>query len=283
MADEVILNNVIPKPVFGFDFSTLILFRCLPRKFAEPFLQGKIYFGSPEDWIAKEEDGNKGQGDLLEGVFLSCKENDNSDFIKKLKADPSLVSFLHNRYLFFRRKAILSLRCLCLYGLRSNAFEKEIGPDGRAHYCTKISKNYFSDFTDFKSRDEYENAKSDEQSVVIRINNPHVFFSRIRSFLLTLGVKEDEIIISPVEYLDRYTQMIATVPSPSELLLKDKAFQEQSEVRIIVNSSSPKYLDYMQKHGNVLSIGSLEDIAELFDYYFDDMSIERYGSKGRLK
>ena len=171
---------------------------------------------------------------------------------------------------------------MCLYGLRSNAFEKTIGTDGRAHYCTKISKNYFSDFTDFKSRVEYENAKSNEQPVVIRINNPHVFFSRIRSFLLTLGVKEEEIIVSPVKYLDRYSLMIAAVPSPSELLLKDKAFEEQSEVRIIVNSSSPMYLDYMQKYGNVLSIGSLEDIAEVFDYYFDDMSIERYGSKSIL-
>ena len=74
MSDKVILDIVIPKPVFGFDFSTLMLFRCLPRKYAEPFLQGRIYFGFPGDWIAKEENGNKGQGDLLEGVFLSFKK-----------------------------------------------------------------------------------------------------------------------------------------------------------------------------------------------------------------
>lgn len=282
MDDEVSLNNVIPKPVFGFDFSTLMLFRCTKRVWAEQFQKGQIYFGSPQEWITLEEKGKKGQGDLLEGAFLSCKEDDHSDFIQNLKANPSLVFFPHNGFLFFRRKTVLSLRCLCLYGLRSNAFGKETGPDGRARYYTKITKSYFSDFTDITSREEYDNANPNEQPVVIRINNPHAFFSRIRSFLFNLGVKEEEFIISPVEYLDKNTQMIAAIPSPSELLLKDKTFEEQSEIRIIVNSSSPKYLDYIHKHSNVLSIGSLEDITEIYDYYFDDMSIERYGSKSFL-
>ena len=106
MDDEVSLNNVIPKPVFGFDFSTLMLFRCTKRVWAEQFQKGQIYFGSPQEWITLEEKGKKGQGDLLEGAFLSCKEDDHSDFIQNLKANPSLVFFPHNGFLFFRRIAI---------------------------------------------------------------------------------------------------------------------------------------------------------------------------------
>ena len=169
-----------------------------------------------------------------------------------------------------------------MYGLRDDSFLREVSSDGRAHYKTRITQKYFSSFTDYKTREEYEKADPQQQPVVVFIKNPHAFFTRIREFLFSLGVKEEEIIISPVEYLDRYTRMVAAVPPPMELLLKDKAFEEQSEVRIIINSTSTQYLKYMQEHNNTLAVGSLEDITEIYNYYFDDMSIERYGSKGML-
>ena len=279
---EFELNNIVPKPVFGFSFSTLMLFRCIKRKYAEKFRQGQIYFGSPKTWIELEQSGNHGQGDLLEGVFLSVNPDDESKYIKHLKSSSSVDFFDHCGYTFFRRKDILSLRCLCLYGLRDDSFHKKISSDGRAHYHFSIAKEYFSCFTDFKSREEAEKAEQDVQPVVIFINNFHELFIRIRSFLLSLGVKEEEIIISPVEYLDRYTCMFAVVPSPFELLLKDKSFQNQSEVRIIIDSKSPDYLRYMAENNNTISIGSLEDITSIYEYYYDDMSMERWGSKGLL-
>lgn len=282
MADEVILNNVIRKPVFGFNFSTLMLFRCLPRKYAEPFLRGKIYFGSPEDWIAKEEDGNKGQGDILEGVFFSVLENDSSALVASLKADPTIEHFTHNGFLFFRRKSVLGLRCLCLYGLNDNSFQKTIGPNGKAHYSFKISKDYFSSFSETKTREDSEKVDKAEQPVVIFINNPHEFFSRVRAFLHSLDVKEEEIIISPVEYFDRYAVIVAAVPPPTELLLKDTFFAPQSEIRIIINSTSPKYIEYMRTHDNIINIGSLKDLAEVFENYYEDMYLERLGGKRML-
>ena len=280
--ESIILDNVIPKPVFAFNFSTLMLFRCIQRNRAEQLLRGEIYFGSPQQWIDIEKRGKKGQGDLLEGVFLSTQLGDNSGFIKKLKTNPSLEYFDHSGFTFFRRKPVVGLRCLCLYGLRDNSFQKEVSSDGRAHYKTRITQKYFSSFTNDKTREEYEKADPQQQPVVVFINNPHVFFTRIREFLFSLDVKEEEIIISPVEYLNRYTRMVAAVPPPKELLLKDKTFEEQSEVRIIINSTSTKYLKYMRDYNNTLAVGSLEDITEIYNYYFDDMSIERYGSKGMM-
>ena len=269
----------IPKPVFNFDFSTLMLFRCVKRHRAEQLQQGVIYFGSPHSWIQEEKIGNKGQGDILEGTFLSTFSSDSSDFIELLKNDPAFEWFIHKGFLFFRRKSVLDLRCLCLYGLRDTSFCKEISLNGRAHYKTQITQQFFSSFSDYKSREEYKLADPEEQPVVVFIKNPQEFFARIISSLSALGVKKEEIIISPVEYLDRYVRMVAGVPTPIELLLKDKSFEEQSEVRVIVNSKSLKYLEYMKTHNNTISVGSLEDLTEIYDYYFDDMSIERCGNK----
>ena len=275
-------DNVIPKPVFGFNYSTLMLFRCIRRKRAEQLLRGEIFFGSPKSWVEVEKNGNKGQGDLLEGVFLATHEDDSAALIQTLKADPTIEHFIQNGFLFFRRQAVLDLRCLCLYGLHDKCFQKSVGSNGKAHYSLKISKDYFGSFTEKKTREEAEKDDPSEQPVVVFIYNPHEFFNRVRSFLFSLDVKEEEIIISPVEYLNRYTVSLAAVPPPTELLLKDKFFESQSEVRIIINSTSPKYLDYMRTHNNTLSIGSLEDLAEIYEYYYEDMYLERLGSK-RMK
>ena len=69
------------KPVLNFNFSTHILFRCIQRKYANDFIKGKFRFNQPKSWIEMEKQGNKGQGDSLEGVFLATKQNDNFDFI----------------------------------------------------------------------------------------------------------------------------------------------------------------------------------------------------------
>ena len=275
-------GNFIPKPVFGFDFSTLMLFRCTKREYAEQLCQGQIFFGAPQNWIEEEKRGNKGQGDLLEGVFLSTESNNDSSFIRDLKANSALEHFNHEGFTFFRRKSVLSLRCLCLYGLRDNAFQKEICPDGHAQYEAIIPKSYYSCFTDYKTREEYDRADLKEQPVVVFIRDQNAFFGRIQTFLRTLGVKEEEIIISPVEYLDKYSSMIVSVTPPKELLLKDKAFEAQSEVRVIINSSSPSYLAYMREHNNTIAVSSMEDITDIKDYYFDDMTVQRWGNNGLL-
>ncbi len=262
-------------------FQTLMLFRCTKREWAEQFCKGEIYLGSPREWIQIEEDGNKGQGDLLEGVFLSVPESDDSELVQRMKDRTDIESFSHNGFVFYRRKAVLDLRCLCLYGLNDNVFHKEVDTEGRAHYRTNITRDYFSSFSHINSLEDYEHTEPGEQSVVIVISNPKSFFDRIRLFLLSLGIKEDEIIISPVSYIDRY-QRTLNQNTPTELLQKDKAFENQCEIRIIINSKNPQYLEYIRSHKNKLHIGSIEDITEVYDYYFDDMSLERWKSGGML-
>ncbi len=262
-------------------FKTLMLFRCTNRERAEQFCRGDIYLGSPRQWINIEKSGNKGQGDVLEGVFLSTYDDDNSEFVRYLRSEPSIEFFSHNGITFFRHKEVLDKRCLCLYGLHDNSFVKEYDSNGKAHYRTSITKNYFSSFTDYKTREASYQVDPCKQPVVILISNPYEFFNRIVTALRGLGVEENEIIIYPVRYLDRYGRWL-TPSSPSELLIKDNAFKEQSEVRIIVNSNSELYLEYMRTHNNTISIGLLTDITEIYNYYFEDMKLERWKNNGML-
>ena len=96
--------NSNPIPLFQFGFSTIQLFRCTKREYAEQFCQGKLYFGSPADWVEMEKQGNRGQGDILEGVFFSCPEDESSQLVRCMKTDISLECFSHAGLLFFRRK-----------------------------------------------------------------------------------------------------------------------------------------------------------------------------------
>ena len=262
--------------------TTLMLFRCTKRKYAEGIQAGSLYFGCPENWIRMEKEGNKGQGDILEGAFMSVKNNKQLLIDSKCLEGNDIESFQHNGFTFYRRKSVLDLRCFCLYGLYDNSFQKSIDKNGKAHYDSRITKKYFSDFTEYKTREEYEKIDKKDQPVVVFINNPHEFFRRICDYLVSIGVDKKDILIAPVTYMNRYENMTEAVDFPYELFLKDKSFEEQSEMRIVINSKNPQYIEYKEKNNNTIHVGSLKDITDIYEYYFDDLAIKRHGNKGLL-
>lgn len=259
------------KPVFNYDFSTVLVFKCTRKKFADSFLSGNIYFNKPKAWVRDEELGNKGRGDILEGTFLAAKSDDTSHFIENLKSSPGISNFEHNSVTYFRRSCNQELFCLCMYGLNSNSFNSWTDANGDKHLLSKISKDYFTDFSENLSRDDFSTIDDSEKPVVIMIKNPHEFFIRLRKALSSLGVPGDDIIIAPVEYIDKSQPHIANIPSPLELLLKDSYYDHQSEIRVIINTTNMDFLQKMEDSSSTVSIGSLYDIAEVFDFYFDDM------------
>lgn len=269
-----IIDNVMFKPVLNFKFSTRIVFRCTKRKYAEGIKNGKIFFNTPDAWIKEEEQGNKGQGDNLEGTFFSIDKNDNSDFINLLKLNNQIEHFEYDNFCYFRKKSIRDLYCLCFYGLNDWDFEREVDDKGRATYTNKITKDYFSDFSNGVCSEEYEKMEKSEQPVVVMIRNPRRLFRKIKDFFIDKGIKEEEIIISPVEYLDKKLSALSAVPYPSELLIKDNAFKNQSEIRVIINSHTPALMEYMKTHQNIIDVGDLSQFVDIFDYYFDDLLME---------
>lgn len=276
MEDLDILKNIIPKRVFDFKFSTLMLFRCTRRRFANDFRNGKIYFNQPQKWIEEEEKGNKGRGDALEGTFISAKENDKSQFIEDLKKN--YTNFCKDGYIYFRRKEIADLYSLCFYGLNDDSFtEKNVDDDGKVHYISRVENSYFTDFSDNITEKMYDSLDFNEQPVVLFISNPHKLFEKVINFFKKFGIRDEEIIISPVEYIDKKLVSISTVPFPTELLLKDKFYSKQSELRIIINSKNADFLKYMKENNNIIDIGNIEDITDIYEYYFHDLLIERTG------
>lgn len=264
--------------VFNFNFSTNILFRCTSKKYADEFQKGRFRFNQPKNWIKEEEKGNKGMGDSLEGIFLSTSYNDDSKFITNLKKNNELENFAKDSKLYFRRKNIKNLYCFCLYGLNDNSFtEKSIDRFGKENYCARIDKSYFNSFSDGVTKEKY-NREDDNRKVVIFINNPHVFFEKVREFFMKLDIAKEDIIISPVQYVDYQSNSITLVPYPHELLLKDKFFSNQSEIRIIINSTSNKLIKYMNDNNNIIDIGDISSIVSIYDYYFDDMVLKKEGN-----
>ena len=179
MNNSEIFENLKPRPVLNFQFSTSMLMKCTKREWAKEFQNGKIYLGTPHQWIDEEKKGNIGQGDLLEGVFCSVFEDDEySELARRLESESNIESFTKNGYLFFRRRSVLHLRCLCMYGLHNNAFRKDILSDGRANYTATIPKEYFSNFCKVNDRTAYKKIKKADQPVVVLIGNPKEFFNR---------------------------------------------------------------------------------------------------------
>lgn len=271
-----VTDLVKPQQVLNFSFSTMMLFRCTKKRFAEEFRKGKIFFNKPKNWIQIEKDGNKGRGDILEGTFMSVKSNDTSIFINGLKQNKDYTYFDNEGFTYFRRKNIEDLYCVCFYGLNDNSFtEKNIDKDGKAHYISRVENEYFTDFSDDISKEDYNKLQESEKPVVLFISNPKKFFEKIREFFIKLGVKENEIIISPVEYVNKKENRISAILYPKELLLKDMFYSKQSEIRIIINSNNLKFLEHMKKNNSIIDIGNIEDITEIYDYYFNDLLIER--------
>lgn len=269
-------ENKKMQSVLNFNYSTHMLFRVIDRKYAEQFVAGKIRFNQPKSWILAEENGKKGLGDSLEGVFLSASILDNSPFIKSLIINDNFINFEKDGLLYFRRKGIENLYCLCLYGLHSNAFNgSSVDRFGRKHFTAKVDKLYFSTFSNFISKEDYFKQRADERKSVIFITNPHEFFEKIKTFFYGFGLTQSDVIIFPVDYVDLRKPFVKLIEYPFELFLKDKDFSNQSEIRIVLKNVTDKLTKYMNEHNNIIDIGDISHIAHIYNNYFNDLILEK--------
>ena len=276
-------NNIsVDKLLSTFDqsFRPLMLIKCTLRRYAESFQKGKLFFNTPKAWIDIGETGNIGQGDNLEGVFKCSRDID--DCLNQTIIDKSIEKFNYKGNTYYRRKAMMDYRCLCLYGIHNKSFKKSFGEDRRAQYSLSITKEYFSDFTDIKAETELENVCYDDRPVVVFINDPGIFFERIITKLESLGINRDSIIISPIKYINMEDSFEVEEIVPMELLYKDIKFSNQSEVRIIINDASDDFKTYIVDNKGIIDVGSLEDITTIQNYYFRDLEFENFGNSSLM-
>lgn len=250
--------------------------RCTTHKYAKDFVEkGEIKFSTPKSWVEYEEKYGKGRGDTLEGTFACCNLLDYENMKKlsvkyKLSADTNIEKYLKDGKVYFKHKDVMNLPVFCLYLLKADAFE---WPDEAGWHTIRslIPAKYFCDFAGQRSPEEIKKLPIDEQPSVVVIRDLDALKKRIVSYLLSLGIGKDEILITPISYYDfnqfgPYGWVDLCQAPPYELTIKDSSFSGQSEVRFIINTTNSSAADYLRN--NAIHIGSLSDIAKNIDGYF---------------
>ncbi|EOU2050679.1 MAG: hypothetical protein E6610_07500 [Clostridium perfringens] len=260
---------------------TLLLFRCTEKKYADTFCKyGSMKFNTPKYWIELEEKEGKGRGDSLEGVYLANNFLNIEELLQLRRLRNNVYTKTINGIVYNWDKDVFNLPCYCLFGLNNTMFhECKIDERGVKHYPSRIIKKYFEDFCNNTTKESVEQLSDEEKPTLVIINNPHEFFERIRKYFFSIGVKEDELIISPVQYINKDKSFCFNGVFPYELLLKDESFSYQSEVRIILNTKNKNILKVLSDSNNIINIGNLEDITEIKEFYYDDMILEIQGNK----
>ncbi|MBN1035642.1 hypothetical protein DWC20_08800 [Clostridium botulinum] len=281
------MDDIIPylkiKDMNRIDFKTLMLFRCTTLEYANKFLEtGNLRFGCPQEWIDSYKISGAGRGDLLEGAFAAIKEFDERPikFYKAVRPHVKMIKDSLKNFYYFQSEDVLNMRTFCLFGLNDNMFpEQAIAEDKKLYPCGKISKRYFRDFAPNITKEDYDSLKPDEKPVLLMIHNPHEFFERMINFLHNFGLNDNEFIIHPVGYVNKYKQFWVGDKIPGELFIKDSSFDYQSEIRIVISSMRRKIIQKLNKVNGIVDIGSMKDIADIQEYYFTDFIMQKRGNQ----
>ncbi|KKX99936.1 hypothetical protein VN21_16940 [Paraclostridium benzoelyticum] len=255
------------------------LFRCTERQYAESFCEkGNMKFNTPGYWIELEKEEGKGRGDLLEGVCASVHKEDIPMLAQLKDIRENICGETIDNITYLRSKDILELPSYCFFGLDVKDFSDVKGDKyGQNKYQTTVIQQYFKDFSDNTTKEVAKELPMHKQPVLVMINNPNKFFERLINYLIELGLKREEILINPVEYIDKSKGFYSLKELyPGELFLKDSSFEYQREVRVVINTKNKEILSKLSSNNNIINIGDLSDIANIEEFYYDkDMLIQK--------
>ena len=252
--------------------------RCLEYKYAKAFIEkGSMKFASLSDWC--KPDGTS-RGDILEGVYASQRGFSPAldAFLKSLRRDS--FTFKECGFSFYKSEEIISFRAHCLYGLNSNNMHMQDvrSQDHQYHQVGKVTKEYFHNLFPEVKREEYDRLEPDDRPAVLLIR-PDFFIDYVVSGLMAKGVKREEILIRPVSYWDYYRKPFIIGKDAEELFSKHISYEEQSEVRIVVDTRRQAVRNLFDNNG-VIELGQVDDsMATISDFYFDDIVVELRGNQ----
>lgn len=208
--------------------------KCTEAKYAKTFVDvGQVKFSTPQSWVDRSKK-NIGRGDPYEGM-IAAAPNSNMDLVMKLQKKYSHLRIdQFDDWSIFRSERDMLLPCFCFYCISTGLFDcpKE---EGTYELKRHISERYFSDFDD-----------KEPAVVMFPLND---FLLSIKSFLFTLGINEEEIIIQRVQYIDfnKDNYIDLNTVHPYELFIKTRRFAEQEEGRIVINTKDPKVLKVLEE------------------------------------
>ena len=265
----------------------ILRIRLTEMQYAEAFIDlGCIKFSTPESWVKYAKLHGDGRGDAYEGTLAFCHLLDYEKFLElQQKYSPStilnpnareLTKEIYNQRVLFKDKRSMQLPCFCLYVMRVNSFTPP-QKEGKQSLKTSIPGNYFKDFADNKTEVEVSKLPQPEQPALIIIENFEIFLSRLKNKLFSLGLQENEILVSYTSYFDfeKYGQAgwyDFQQKYPNELFVKNLRFKDQSEGRIIINTKNP---DIMKALSQPIDLGNMSDIAQMVPgYHPEGINIE---------
>jgi hypothetical protein len=252
------------------------LFRCTEKKFASTFCSnGTIKLNTPRSWINYAREDGMGRGDLLEGVYCSYPTKGISSFAFLKEFRNNIESETDRDIIYLRSNDVIDLRSLCFYALYNTSFEyRYFHETGKWAKVSYVKLDYFRDFYKYKSREDIQQLPDGEQPVFVIIKSPNKFFERLYFYFEKIEIPRSDILIKPIECIDKKQLFIIKDPAPAELFIKDKRFINQSELRIVINSNNKKALECLKKDDFIIEIGDLSDITDVYPYYLEDMLIE---------
>lgn len=238
-------------------------------EYNKAFLEkGAIKFGTPQSWVDLGKKYGEGRGDIFEGMFVTFDKRDFNaayTFGEKYNIpDKDIIIDSFENRIFYRRKQTMSLPTFCLYGIKYDIFDI-IPQVGKQRICGVIPGEYFTAFSDIIDGSTAIIPTNEKPSTVF-ISNFDLFKERVILKLMELGVSENEIICEPIHYYDadvygdNYWFEISS-SSPKELLWKRKKFENQSEIRLIVNSKNKSAMNILRNE--IIEVGELTDIAQI--------------------
>lgn len=262
----------------------LLLVRCTTKNYAQQMLEkGTLRFGKPSEWIKWEKKQGKGRGDIYEGSYAIMHSYSQDVVDSLLKQRPH--SYFHQdkskSFYYFQSDLVLDARAFCLYALNESALtlNAKRSQDHLYHYSGSIPKEYFMDFYPEMTREIYDSMTEEEKPVMVMIFQTELFYGKMIEALRKFGVRDDEIDVMPVQYHDFNEEDFIVQPLGKELFVKDKYYQRQSEFRVSINTVRKELVEKFDKINGIIEIGNLNGIAKIYDYYFDDMILEKRGNE----
>ncbi|MFR0778768.1 MAG: hypothetical protein ACLSH8_04090 [Zhenhengia sp.] len=251
------------------------LMRCMPSSEVKDFIKtGAIQFSYPDRWVNLDE----GRGDYREGVYAFIQFDDVANAYRLGTKFNDVERFTKNGVVHCRRRSVMKLPTYCLYSFKAEQFAYP-NKAGLHPVEASITDSYFKDF-------HFSNSNDPMKSVII--HKPDAFFDALKTSLINLGVKEEEILIQEVNYrpLDfdsysskGYTWLEVPEPSPYELFSKDSnRFKIQEELRIVINTSDPRIIHRLTDYPNPIFLGDMSSYSQsLEDYPLDGLVIKGTG------
>lgn len=236
--------------------------KILDEQYAEDFVKrGQIHFSNPGTWRDSSFCNGK-QYDPDDGCFcFSLEENDEvfrkagRRFIKKKTREG---------WKYFEDTD--SIVGTCFFGIKKEDFKDGVAQYGVRHIPSKemmVSKEFFLKFRE--KNDESKNQKA------IIIFDLYKFYDLVVSALLDVGFQKQEVFISTVYYVKKSIPFCSLELFPFEYFLKDEAFSEQAELRIMIASNNERANHCFQENNNNLIIGNISSFAIVQDNYDEDL------------